>query len=431
MLNPINSNAALNAQRSETVCNGVKVLHPVYLDRAENADVWDCDGQHYIDFVGGIGVLNTGHRHPRVLAAVSEQLGRFTHSCFNALPHPLYQKVAAEIARRSPVASPARTMLVNSGSEAMENALKLARAYTGRVGVIAFDGAFHGRTMATLALTAKVAPYKKHIGPLPGPVYHVPFASHDNGVSAEQSLAAIERLFRVEIDPCDVAAIVIEPVQGEGGFLLADPDFLIALRALCSAHGIVMIADEIQSGFGRAGKFFAIEHSRVQPDILVMGKSIAGGFPLAALTGSAHIMNAIEPGGLGGTYAGNPVACAAAAAVLEVIDEERLLDRSNELGILIEQRVTSLKAGPLGSYIGALHGVGGMRGFEVISNGVPAPDKLQALISAARQRGLLLIGAGAHGNVVRLLPPLTIPFEQAHEGFDRLEAALADVVGQL
>jgi 4-aminobutyrate aminotransferase len=422
------TNASLHAQYGETVARGIKVLHPVYLDKALNSEVWDSEGTRYIDFVGGIGVLNTGHRHPKVMAAVHAQLERFTHSCFNALPHETYLAVTDELAKRCPVNGPARSMLTNSGAEAMENALKLARAYTGRTGVIACDGGFHGRTLATLALTAKVAPYKKKLGVLPGPVFHIPFASPDNGVSAEQALAALDRLFKVEIDTDDVAAIVLEPVQGEGGFLTADFGFLQALREVCDKHGIVLIADEIQSGFGRTGRFFAIEHSGVQPDIVVMGKSLAGGFPLAALTGRADVMDALDPGGLGGTYAGNPVACAAAKAVCEAIDEEGLLPRSAELGSLIERHVRTLKAGPLGAYIGRINGIGGMRAFEIVDNGKPAPVKLQALLAAARKRGLLLMAAGEYGNIVRLLPPLTIPFEQLAEGFAILEQALAEVV---
>ncbi|RXZ45618.1 aspartate aminotransferase family protein [Crenobacter cavernae] len=421
------TNAKLDAYRTDAVSRGIKVLHPVYLDRAENAEVWDTEGKRYIDFVGGIGVLNTGHRHTKVMKAVAAQLERYTHSCFNALPHEPYLSVASELNRRCPVAGEARTMLTNSGAEAMENAIKLARAFTGRTALIAFDGGFHGRTLATLALTAKVAPYKKGLGPLPGPVFHVPYASRDNGVSAKASLAAIERLFKVEVDPADVAAIVIEPVQGEGGFLVADFEFLKALRALCDKHGIVLIADEIQSGFGRSGRFFAIEHSGVKPDVVVMGKSLAGGFPLAALTGRVDVMDALAPGGLGGTYAGNPVACAAAGAVFDVIDSERLLARGAELGALIERHVPRLKAGPHGASIGRVNGVGGMRAFEIVDDGKPAPQKLQALIAAARRLGLLLMAAGEHGNVVRLLPPLTIPFDQLDEGFALIDAALAEV----
>ncbi|TCP12118.1 4-aminobutyrate aminotransferase [Crenobacter luteus] len=423
------TNAALHAQYGEAVARGIKVLHPVYLARAENAEVWDTDGRRYIDFVGGIGVLNTGHRHPKVMRAVAEQLERYTHSCFNALPHAPYLKVAEQLNRRCPIAGEARTMLTNSGAEAMENALKLARAHTGRIGVIAFDGGFHGRTLATLALTAKVAPYKKGLGPLPGPVFHAPYASRDNGVAADVALAAIERLFRVEVDPADVAALVIEPVQGEGGFLAADADFLKGLRALCDAHGIVLVADEIQSGFGRAGRLFAIEHSGVAPDIVVMGKSLAGGFPLAALTGRAEVMDALAPGGLGGTYAGNPVACAAALAVFDAMDAEQLPARAAELGALIERHVERLKAGPCGRAIGRLNGVGGMRAFEIVDDdGRPSSARLQALLAAARERGLLLMAAGEHGNIVRLLPPLTIPFEQLAEGFAVVEAALTEVL---
>ncbi|WP_018151315.1 aspartate aminotransferase family protein [Leeia oryzae] len=420
--------AQLNQLRADSVSQGIKTLHPVYMDRAENALVWDTDGKQYLDFVAGIGVLNTGHRHPRVMAAAMAQMERFTHSCFNAMPHAPYVQLTSRLAQLCHMLDDPRTMLTSSGAEAMENAIKLARAFTRRTAMIAFDGGFHGRTLATLALTAKVKPYKHHLGPLPGPVYHAAFASPDNGVSREAAMASLERLFKVEIDPADVAAIVIEPIQGEGGFLQADTGFLQDLRQVCDQHGILLIVDEIQSGFGRSGKWFAIEHSGVRPDLLVMGKSLAGGFPLAAVSGRGAVMNCLPPGGLGGTYAGNVVACAAALAVCDAMVEEDLLTRANEIGERIDTHLRAIAAGPAGRHLGAIRGVGAMRAFEIVTDGKPDAAKLQRLLVLARDNGLLLIAAGEHGNVIRLLPPLTMPLTQLDDGFQRLASSLADLV---
>ncbi|MCC4239761.1 aspartate aminotransferase family protein [Thalassospira povalilytica] len=410
--------ASIRDRQAVSVSSGVRNVHPVYLDRALNAEAWDSDGNRYIDFVGGIGVLTVGHRNPVVMDRVIAQCDRFTHSCFNALPHEPYVAVTDWLAQNCPIEGPAKSMLTNSGAEAMENALKLARAFTGRTGVIAFEGAFHGRTLATLALTGKTKPYKTGLGPLPGPVWHLPYPCPETGISVEDAMAAIAKLFTVSADPKSVGAIVIEPVQGEGGFRACDGEFLVALRRLCDENGMVLIADEIQSGFARTGRMFAIEHAGVAPDILVMGKGIGGGFPLAAITGAEDVMNSLAPGGLGGTYSGNPVACAAATGVFEVLEKDNILGRAKQLGEKYATHIAWLRDLPGGHVIGNMRGIGAMRAFEVIADdGKPSPKRLQSLLQLARESGLLLMPSGEHANVVRLLAPLTIPFDQVDEAF--------------
>ncbi|MGH7187541.1 MAG: aspartate aminotransferase family protein, partial [Pseudomonadota bacterium] len=323
------TNAQLVDRRNKAVPRGVGHATPVYAARAENAEVWDVEGRRYIDFAGGIAVLNTGHRHPKVMAAVQAQLERFTHTAFQVMAYEPYIALAERLNKLAPFAGPAKTILFTTGAEAVENAIKIARAATGRPGVIAFSGAFHGRTLLTMAMTGKVLPYKKGFGPFPSDVYHVPFPIEHQGVSVADSLKAIAFLFKADIDPARVAAIVIEPVQGEGGFFVAPKELLVELRKLCDVHGILLISDEVQAGFARTGKMFGIEHSGVEPDLIAIAKSLAGGFPLSGVVGRAAIMDACETGGLGGTYGGNPVACAAALAVIDVIKEEGLLDRAN------------------------------------------------------------------------------------------------------
>src|SRR5262245_29532481 len=327
------SNTELHARRQQAVASGVASIHArIFPARAQNAEVWDVEGKRYIDFAGGIAVLNTGHRHSQVIAAVREQLERFSHTAFQVLPYEPYVALAERLNELAPGDAPKKTLLLTTGAEAIENAVKVARAYTKRPGVIAFGGAFHGRTLFALGLTGKVEPYKTGFGPFPGEIYHVPFPNPLHGVTIEDSLHALEALFKADVEPARVAAIVIEPVQGEGGFYIAPPEFLRALRRLCDQHGIVFIADEIQTGIARTGKIFAIEHAGVVPDLIVLAKSLAGGFPLSAIVGRADIMDAVGPGGLGGTYGGNPLCCAAALAVLDVIEEERLLERATRLG---------------------------------------------------------------------------------------------------
>ncbi|MBD3895215.1 aspartate aminotransferase family protein [Halomonas sp. ML-15] len=407
------------------VSESMGVVHPICVEQGRNAEVWDEQGRRYIDFIGGIGVLNLGHCHPAIVEAAGAQLARLTHSAFNAVPHRGYLDVVAALQDFVPVSYPLRCMLTNSGAEATENALKVARGYTRRQAVIAFDDAFHGRTLAALNLNGKVAPYKQQLGALPGPVYHLPFPSADGGVSAEQGMAALTRLFEVEVSPDDVAAIVVEPVQGEGGFRLLDRDFARQLRAECDRHGIVLIIDEIQSGFGRSGTRFAFTHLGIEPDLLLMGKSMAGGLPLAAVVGREAIMNALPKGGLGGTYSGNPVACAAAKAVMQIMTEPRL----GEWGKRIEQAIVAAhrrwQQSERFPMLGAMTGVGAMRGIVFDDTAAASGSQhLASLLARARQQGLLLMPSGRHKNVLRLLMPLTIEPERLDEGLALLERSL-------
>ena len=310
------TNSELLARRNQAVARGVANMHNIYAERAENAEVWDVEGKRYIDFAGGIGVLNTGHRHPKVMAAVQAQIERYTHTCFQVLPYEPYVELAERLNKLAPGDGPNKTLFLTTGAEAVENAVKIARAHTGRSALIAFNGGYHGRTMMTLGLTGKVLPYKAGFGPFPAEIFHVPFPTDVHGITAEQSLAALQNIFKFDVEPARVAAIIIEPVQGEGGFYVAPFDFLRKLRSLCDEHGILLIADEVQAGAGRTGKFFAMEHSGVVPDLTTLAKSIAGGIPISAVVGRAEVMDSVAPGGLGGTYAGSPLGCAAALAVL-------------------------------------------------------------------------------------------------------------------
>lgn len=325
-------NSSLQARRVAAVPRGVGTAFPVFASRAEGSELWDVDGNRYIDFAGGIAVLNTGHRHPKVIAAVRQQLDSYTHTAFQIVPYEPYIALCERLNGLAPFSGEAKTILFSTGAEAVENAVKIARAATGRPGIIAFGGGFHGRTMMTMALTGKVAPYKKKFGPMPGGVYHLPFPIPQDGVTVADTMRALDLLFRADIEPAHVAAIIIEPVQGEGGFHPAPTELLQALRKVCDEHGILLIADEIQTGFARTGKMFGIENSGIEPDLVTIAKSLAGGFPLSGVIGRAAVMDGPEPGGLGGTYAGSPIACAAALAVLDVIAEERLIDRANVLG---------------------------------------------------------------------------------------------------
>lgn len=407
------------------VSDSMGIVHPICVARGRNAEVWDEQGRHYVDFIGGIGVLNLGHCHPAVVSAAAEQLTQLTHSAFNALPHRGYLALLEALQSFVPVDYPLTVMLTNSGAEATENALKLARGFTGRQAVIAFDGGFHGRTLATLSLNGKVTPYKQGLGSLPGPTYHVPFPSADGGVSAETSLAALERLFEVELPANEVAAIIVEPVQGEGGFRLLDREFAQKLRTLCDHHGIVLIMDEIQSGFGRTGSAFAFPHLDIEPDLLLMGKSMAGGLPLAAVAGRGPIMNALPKGGLGGTFSGNPVACAAALAVIREMHATRFATWGEHIASRLEASHARWQASGCFPMLGALTGIGAMRG--IIFEDTPQTSGCQhlaRLLREARQRGLLLMPSGRHKNVLRLLMPLTIEAEVLDQGLERLEQAL-------
>lgn len=406
-----------------TVSQSISIVHPISLSHGKNAEVWDTAGKRYIDFVGGIGVLNLGHCHPQVVEAIREQATRLTHYAFNAAPHAPYIELMARLSDFIPVSYPVSGMLTNSGAEAAENALKIVRGATGRTAVIAFDGAFHGRTLATLNLNGKVAPYKQKVGVLPGPVYHLPYPSADNGVTCADALKAMERLFSVEIDVEDVACFIIEPVQGEGGFLALDVEFAQALRRFCDEKQILLIADEIQSGFGRTGQRFAFSRLGIEPDLILLGKSIAGGVPLGAVVGRKNLMDNLPKGGLGGTYSGNPIACAAALATLEVMTDANLHAWGAQQEAAIVRRYATWRDQALSPYLGRLTGVGAMRGIELANaDGTPAPRQLTQLLGLARDAGLLLMPSGKARHIIRLLAPLTTEPAVLEEGLDILEA---------
>jgi 4-aminobutyrate aminotransferase/(S)-3-amino-2-methylpropionate transaminase len=424
----MSNNSQLHRRRGAAVARGVANAHAIYIERARNAEIWDVEGARYIDFASGIAVLNTGHLHPRVVAAIEAQLQCFSHTCFQIIAYEGYVALAERLNVIAPGPTPKKSLLFSTGAEAVENALKIARYHTRRSAVIAFSASFHGRTLAALTLTGKVQPYKAGFGPLLPDVFHVPFPMAYHGVTPQHSLTAIEQLFKSQIEPARVAAIIIEPVLGEGGFYIAPPQFLQQLRALCDSHGILLIADEIQSGFARTGRMFAFEYSAVEPDLMVVAKSIAGGLPLSGVIGKADIMDSPPPGGLGGTFAGSPLACAAGLAVLDVIHEEQLLLRSQQLG---EQLITGLKKLQAKySHIGDVRGLGSMVALELVSNGSasqPDAQLTRTLVQASARRGLIILSCGAYGNVIRFLAPLTISDALLAEGLARLDAALAEV----
>lgn len=405
---------------------GVSTATGVFVDRAENAEIWDIDGRRYIDFAGGIGVLNVGHRHPRVMAAVERQLARYTHTAFQVMAYEPYVALAERLNALAPFDGPAKTILFSTGAEAVENAVKIARAATGRTGVIAFTGGFHGRTALAMALTGKVAPYKRAFGSSPPDIHHVPFPIERHGVSVDDSLKALSFLFAADIAPSQVAAIILEPVQGEGGFHAAPPALFARLREICDAHGIVLIADEVQSGFGRTGAMFGVEHAGVQPDMITVAKSLAGGFPLAGVIGRAALMDAVEPGGLGGTYGGSPVACAAALAVLDIFETEGLIERANAIGARVRDRIAAFAGRNDLAPVTAPRGPGAMVAFDVVtSDGAPDPAMAKQVAARALERGLLLLTCGLNGETIRFLAPLTISDAVLGEGLDILEASLS------
>ncbi|WP_122869159.1 2-aminoadipate transaminase [Pseudomonas viridiflava] len=411
---------------SEHISESISFVHSMTLSHGRNAEVWDTTGKRYIDFVGGIGVLNLGHCNPQVVKAIQEQATKLTHYCFNATPHEPYLRFMEQLTQFVPVSYPLSGMLTNSGAEAAENALKIVRGATGRTAVIAFDGGFHGRTLATLNLNGKVAPYKQKVGVLPGPVSHIPFPSKDNGVTTEQALKAMDRLFSVEIDVNNVACFMFEPVQGEGGFLAMEPDFAQALRAFCTEKGIVLIADEIQSGFGRTGQRFAFSRLGIEPDLILLGKSIAGGIPLGAVVGRKALLDNLPKGGLGGTYSGNPIGCAAGLASLAQMIDENLSTWGERQENAIVSRYNAWQANSLSPYLGRLTGVGCMRGIELMTpDGAPATRQLAELLTSAREAGLLLMPSGKSRHIIRLLIPLTIEPEVLNEGLDIFERCLA------
>jgi len=421
------SNKDLTQRRSAATPRGVGVTHTIYAARAENATIWDTDGNEYTDFYGGIAVLNTGHRHPKVEAAVAAQLSKFTHTAYQVMPYESYIHLAERLCGLAPIKGDKKAAFFTTGVEAVENAVKIARAHTGRGGVIAFSGAFHGRTMLGIALTGKVAPYKMHFGAMPGDIYHVPFPNETQDISVADSLKALDLLFKVDIDPNRVAAIIIEPVQGEGGFNIAPKELIVKLRELCDKFGIVLIADEVQTGFGRTGKMFAIEHYGVEPDIITTAKSLGGGMPISGVVGRAEIMDGPAPGGLGGTYAGNPLAVAASHAVMDVMEEEKLLARADDLGKRLVDHLESLRAS--NPAISNVRGLGSMVAAEFVDPKTGQPDAaaVEKVRLAALEDKLLLITCGVYGNVLRFLYPLTIPDAQ----FDAALKTLTKAIGTL
>jgi 4-aminobutyrate aminotransferase len=421
--------ASLSERQSRAVARGVSTK-ALYATKAQNAELWDADGRRYIDFSAGIAVLNTGHRHPKVMAAVAEQADAFTHTSFNVAPYESYIALAERLNELAPGDFAKKSLLITTGVEAVENAVKVARVFTGRTAIIAFGGAFHGRTMMGMALTGKVSPYKKGFGPFPAEVYHAPYPKTYHGIDTAAALAGLEHLFASDVDPARVAAIIVEAVQGEGGFYVAPSDFLVALRKLCDQHGILLILDEVQTGMARTGRMFACEHAGIAPDLVTMAKGLGGGFPLAAVTGRADIMDAAGPGGLGGTYGGNPVAVAAAHAVLDVIAEEGLCERATEIGRMMTERLQKMAAGNTFSCMGDVRGLGAMVAVELVKDRTtrePDTALTNALIAKAQENGLILLSCGPNANVVRILAPLTIPFEQVEEGLDIFEQSLAAV----
>ena len=424
------NNTSLEKRRLAATPRGVATATAIYADRAENAELWDVEGRRFVDFAGGIAVLNTGHRHPTVMAEVEKQLSRFTHTAYQVVPYEPYVELAEKLNDLAPIDGPAKTLFVTTGAEAVENAVKVARAHTGRPGVIAFAGGFHGRTVMTMGLTGKVDPYKRGFGPFPGDIYHLPFPMPMHGVTTQDSIDALHRLFKSGIEAERVAAIIIEPIQGEGGFYIAPEELMVALRDVCDQYGICLIADEVQTGLGRTGKLFASEHWSVTPDLITTAKSLAGGFPLAGVIGKAAIMDAPAPGGLGGTYGGSPMGCAAALGVLKAINEENLLDRSVELGERIKHRVAEMARIPGAQAIGDIRGLGGMVAFELITESgtnTPDADATKALCAMALEKGLILLSCGVYGNTVRILVPLTASDALVDEGLDIIEASLIDI----
>ncbi|WP_010103807.1 4-aminobutyrate--2-oxoglutarate transaminase [Verminephrobacter aporrectodeae] len=426
MLEPSNSNknAALEARRQAACPRGVGVQTQVFVARAQNAELWDVSGKRFIDFGSGIAVLATGHRHPQVVEAVRAQLDAFHHTCFQVTPYEGYVALCERLNAITPGAFAKKTALFTTGVEAVENAVKVAKAATGRNAVIAFSGAFHGRTLMGLALTGKVNPYKAGFGAMPPDVWHVPFPAEALGVSVDDSLQAIDRLFKTDVDPRRVAALIIEPVQGEGGFYVAPLKLFQSLRAVCDEHGILLIVDEVQTGFGRTGKMFALEHYGVDADLITMAKSLAGGFPLSALTGRATVMDAVAPGGLGGTYAGNPIAVAAALAVLDIMQKEALVQRAQALGERLLAHLEPLRARvPQIAQVRALGGMVAME-FRDSSSGVALPEFTKRIQDIALEKGLLLLTCGVYGNVIRFLFPLTIQDAVFAEGLALLSDSL-------
>ena len=422
------NNASLLQRRNDALPRGIRTSTPIFAARARNAELWDAEGRRYIDFTAGIAVLNVGHCHPRVIEAARNQLDAFTHTAFQVIAYESYVALAERLNALAPISGETKTVLFSTGAEAVENAVKIARKATGRSAVIAFSGGFHGRSYMAMALTGKTEPYKRGFGPMPGGVFHVPFPVSHHGIKVEDSLKALDNVFKADVAADEVAAIIIEPVQGEGGFHVAPPALLKALRKICDENGIVLIADEVQCGFARTGKLFGIEHSGIEPDLITVAKSLAGGLPLSGVIGRATVMDAVDPGGLGGTYAGSPVACAAALAVLDVIDDEGLCERAQFLGEIVTKQLHAFAAREDLKPIGQIRSLGSMIAFDLlVERGRDEADseRIEALIERARELGLILLRCGSHGEAIRLLYPLTIEDAVLAEGMALLEQALA------
>ncbi|TVP46267.1 MAG: 4-aminobutyrate--2-oxoglutarate transaminase [Halomonas sp.] len=425
----MSSNAELNELKHKYVAAGAASPATAFADRAENAEIWDADGNRFIDFAGGIGVLNVGHRHPKVVAAVKAQLDKLMHTCQTVMPYEGYVKVAEKLSHIVPVRGHAKVMLANSGAEALENAVKIARAATGRSNIICFDGGYHGRTFYTMAMNGKVAPYQTDFGPMPGTVFRAPYPVPYHGVSEDEAIRGLKMTLKTDANPKDTAAIVLEPVLGEGGFYPASKSFLTKIREICDEHGMLMIVDEVQSGFGRTGKMFAIEHSGVEPDMMTMAKSMADGMPISAIVGTDKVMDASGPNSLGGTYTGSPTACAAALAVMEVFEEEHILEKSQALGEKLSQRFTGWAE--KFECIDHVRNMGAMAAFELVSNKTdrtPNAELAAALCKKAREEGLILLSCGMYGNTIRFLMPVTIQDDVLNEGLDIIESCLESLI---
>ena len=427
------TNADLIARRENAVARGVASAAPVFAQRAENAELWDVEGNRFVDFAGGIAVLNTGHRHPKVIAAAKAQEDLYTHTSFQVVPYEPYVALAEKLNALAPGDHAKKSLLVTTGAEAVENAVKIARAATGRPGVIAFTGGYHGRTLLTLGMTGKISPYKKDVGPFPSDIFRAPFPNLRDGITVQDALTGLQNLFLTDAQPERIAAIIIEPVLGEGGYTPVPFEMMQALRDICDTHGIMLIADEIQAGFGRTGTWFAIEHSGVVPDLITVAKSMAGGYPIAGVIGRAEVMDAVIPGGLGGTYGGNPVACAAALAAIEAIEQEGLLARSTALGETFRVRFAEIGARVSPYRMWDIRGLGAMLAVEFVTDfetATPDAALTKSVVAHALKRGLILLACGMHGNALRIMVPLTASDAIIDEGLaifeDALAAAIAD-----
>ena len=426
------TNQELQAIRDAATPRGIGIQTGVFADKARNAELWDVEGRRYIDLAAGIAVCNTGHNHPAVIAAVTAQLQRFSQTCFQVAPYDVYVTLAARINDIAPGDTAKKTIFLTTGAEAVENTVKIARKFTGRNAVISFSGSFHGRTMMALALTGKVIPYKAGFGPFPAEVFHVPFPIDYHGISADDSLAALDKLFKSDIEPTRVAAIIIEPVQGEGGFYPAPAGFLQEIRDVCDTHGMLMIVDEIQTGFGRTGKMFAVEHAGIEPDLMTIAKGLAGGFPLAGVVGKAAIMDAVDPGGLGGTFGGSPIGCAAGHAVLDVIASEDLCNKALAIGEQVRGWAEQLTRET--HCIGDIRIMGAMCAIELVGNGAansPLPELAKAVAAEAAEHGVILLTCGVRGNVIRFLPPLTIAEQLLAEALATVGNIIRDKAGTM